>query len=167
MENRALFLGRFQPFHCGHIKVIKEISKENEYVIIAIGSAQLSHSKINPFTAGERYTMIDRALKAEGIDNYHIVPVEDLNRYSLWVSHVASNTPNFNVVYANNPLSVRLFKEAGYNVVELELYNPEKYSGTNIRKEMNEGEAWRELVPKKVSEVIDEIDGIKRIKELN
>jgi nicotinamide-nucleotide adenylyltransferase len=163
---RALFLGRFQPVHCGHFKVIKEISEEADYVVIAIGSAQLSHSKANPFTAGERYTMIDRALKTEGIDNYHIVPIEDLNRYSLWVSHVVSNTPKFDVVYANNPLSVRLFKEAGFKVVELDLYKPEKYSGTHVRKEMIEGEAWRDLVPKKVVEIIDEIDGIRRLKEL-
>jgi len=110
---RALLLGRFQPFHNGHLKVVKDIAKEAEYLVIAIGSAQYSHSKENPFTAGERYTMITKALKSEGIENYHIVTIEDLHRYAAWVSHVVSHTPKFDVIYAHNPLSIRLFKEGG------------------------------------------------------
>jgi nicotinamide-nucleotide adenylyltransferase len=163
---KALFLGRFQPFHCGHFKVIADIAKSSEYVVIAIGSAQLSHSLKNPFTAGERYEMISRSLNADGIDNYHIVQLEDLNRYSLWVSHVVSHAPPFDVVYAHNPLSIRLFKEAGFEVVKLDLIKPWEYSGTNIRKKIIEGGNWEELVPKQVAEVISEIDGGKRLKEL-
>lgn len=163
---RALLLGRFQPFHNGHLKVVKDISKDAEYLIIAIGSAQYSHSKENPFTAGERYTMITKALKVEGIDNYHIVTIEDLHRYAAWVSHVASHTPKFDVVYAHNPLNLRLFKEAGFKVVKLRLHQPEKYSGTEIRRKMMEGEEWRNLVPKEVAQVIDEINGVERLKDL-
>lgn len=163
---RALLLGRFQPFHNGHLKVVKEIVKDAEYLVIAIGSAQYSHAIENPFTAGERYTMISRVLIAEGIDNYHLITIEDLHRYAAWVSHVVSQAPKFDVVYAHNPLSVRLFKEAGFKVVELELYEPEKYSGTEIRRRMMAGEEWRNLVPKAVVELIDEIDGVERLKDL-
>jgi nicotinamide-nucleotide adenylyltransferase len=163
---KALFLGRFQPFHIGHLKVISEIVKEAEYVVIAMGSAQLSHSKENPFTAGERYSMISRTLNAEAIENYHIVPIEDLNRYSLWVAHVVSHVPNFDVVYAHNPLSIRLFKEGGYEVVKLELHNPKLFSATEIRRRMIAGENWRDLVPKEVGQVIDEIKGVERLREL-
>ena len=74
---RALFLGRFQPFHKGHLMVISGIAREAEYLVIAVGSAQYSHSQENPFTAGERYTMISRTLKAQNIENYHIVVIED------------------------------------------------------------------------------------------
>jgi nicotinamide-nucleotide adenylyltransferase len=163
---RALLLGRFQPFHNGHLKVVKDIAKEAEYLVIAIGSAQYSHSKENPFTAGERYTMITKALKSEGIENYHIVTIEDLHRYAAWVSHVVSHTPKFDVIYAHNPLSIRLFKEGGFKVVELNLHEPDKYSGTEIRRRMIAGEEWRTLVPKGVAEVIDEINGVERLKDL-
>ncbi|UCE75464.1 MAG: nicotinamide-nucleotide adenylyltransferase [Methanomassiliicoccales archaeon] len=166
MLMRALFLGRFQPFHCGHLRVVKEIAKKTEYLVIAMGSAQYSHSKENPFTSGERYTMISRTLNAEGIKNYHIVTLEDIHRYAVWVAHVVSHTPKFDVVYAHNPLSIRLFKEGGFEVVELELYKPELYSGTEIRRRMLAKEDWKNLVPKDVAEVIIEINGLSRLKEL-
>ena len=113
---RALLLGRFQPFHNGHLKVVKEITEDADYLVIALGSAQYSHSLENPFSAGERYTMISRALMAQGIENYHLVTIEDLHRYAAWVSHVVSQSPKFDVVYAHNPLSLRLFTEGGFTV---------------------------------------------------
>ncbi|UCE39609.1 MAG: nicotinamide-nucleotide adenylyltransferase [Thermoplasmata archaeon] len=163
---RALFLGRFQPFHCGHLKMIRDIAKDAEYLVIAMGSAQYSHTLENPFTAGERYTMISRSLSNEGIENYHIVTIEDLHRYAAWVAHVVSQSPKFDCVYAHNPLSIRLFKEGGFQVVELDLFEPERYSGTEIRRRIMEGEEWRNLVPGEVAIVIDEINGEKRLLDL-
>jgi nicotinamide-nucleotide adenylyltransferase len=164
---RALLLGRFQPFHCGHLKVVKEIAKSSEYIVIAIGSAQYSHSLENPFTAGERYTMVSRTLASQGIKNYHLVAIEDLHRYAAWVAHVVSQTPKFDVIYAHNPLTLRLFREAGFSVVELELHKPGEYSGTEIRRRMIAQEEWKSLVPKEVVEVIEEINGVERLKELS
>lgn len=163
---KALFLGRFQPFHTGHLEVVAEITKKADYLVIAIGSAQYSHSLENPFTAGERYTMIFRTLKAQGIKNHYIVTLEDLHRYSVWVSHVVSQTPKFDVVYAHNPLSIRLFKEGGFKVEKLKLIQPDKYSGTEIRRRIIEGDEWKNLVSSEVVKVIEEIDGVKRIKDL-
>jgi nicotinamide-nucleotide adenylyltransferase len=164
---RALFLGRFQPFHLGHLKVVSDICEKVEYLVIAMGSSQYSHLPENPFTSGERYTMISKALWAKGIKNYHIVQLEDLHRYAIWVSHVVSHTPKFDVVYAHNPLSIRLFKEAGFTVVELELIEPDKFSGTEIRRRMACQEEWRDLVSAEVAKVIDEIDGERRLRDLS
>ena len=163
---RALLLGRFQPFHNGHLKVVRDVTAKAEYLVIAIGSAQYSHSLENPFTAGERYTMISRALADEGIRNYHLVTIEDIHRYSAWVSHMVSQTPEFDVVYAHNPLTLRLFTEANFQVRKLELYEAEKYSGREIRRRMITGEPWEDLVPKAVVEVMDEINGVERLKDL-
>jgi len=163
---KALFLGRFQPFHLGHFRVIENTVKEADYIIIAMGSAQKSHSSSDPFTSGERYEMISRTMKAHGIQNYHIVLLEDINRYSLWVSHVVSHSPKFDAVYAHNPLSIRLFREAGFEVVKLDLHRPATYSGTEIRRRIKEEKEWRDLVPDQVAQVIDEIDGVERIKEI-
>ena len=58
MTRRALFVGRFQPFHNGHIHAIGEILEESDELIIVVGSAQMSHEPDNPFTAGERLEMI-------------------------------------------------------------------------------------------------------------
>ena len=160
----GLVIGRFQPLHLGHMDVIRKCAEESEHLTIGIGSAQYSHTVENPFTAGERYLMIEETLKAEGITNYSIVPVEDLNRYSVWVSHVVSMCPPFTNVYSNNPFTRRLFMEAGFQVKESPLYNRSIYSGTEVRRRMVSGEDWHSLVPASVATVIDKIDGVGRLK---
>ena len=163
-ENDALIVGRFQPFHKGHLEVIKKVASECNRMIIGIGSAQYSHTRDNPFTAGERYEMIFNALKDEGIENFVIVPVEDLNIYSLWVAKVESICPPFSVVYSNNPATRRLFIEAGYEIRESPMYNRHEFSGTEVRRRMVSDGDWKSLVPKRVAEVLESIDGTGRVK---
>ena len=166
---RVLIIGRFQPFHLGHLSVIERIYKREDvsYVIIGIGSAQCSHTLEDPFTAGERHLMISKSLESEGILNYYMVPIEDINYNALWVSHVRSLAPPFDITSTNNPLVKRLFGEAGYKVEPLCLYNRSLYSGTKIRELMVKGDdSWKELVPNAVSTTIEEIDGVGRLKAL-
>ncbi|MHC1579652.1 MAG: nicotinamide-nucleotide adenylyltransferase [Candidatus Alkanophagales archaeon] len=163
---RALYIGRFQPYHKGHHAVIKEIATQFDEVVIVIGSAQKSHELDDPFTAGERYLMISKSLRDDGILNYYIVPVIDVNRNAVWVSHVESLIPPVDVVFTNNALVERLFREEGYEVRKPPLFNRREYSGTEIRRRMLCGEAWEDLVPEAVVEVIKEIDGVGRLRDL-
>jgi nicotinamide-nucleotide adenylyltransferase len=71
------------------------------------------------------------------------------------------------VVYSNNPLVIQLFREAGFCVKESPLYVRERYSGTEIRRRMIAGEKWEHLVPKSVVEVIKEIDGVTRLRNVS
>jgi len=50
MVKRGLFVGRFQPFHLGHLGVVKDILNEVDELVIVVGSAQYSHRIDNPFT---------------------------------------------------------------------------------------------------------------------
>ncbi|MBP1945357.1 nicotinamide-nucleotide adenylyltransferase [Methanobacterium petrolearium] len=165
---RGLLVGRMQPFHLGHLQVIKNILNILEEVIIVIGSSQLSHSIKDPFTAGERVMMVSKALAENGIraSRYYIIPVQDIECNSLWVAHMEMLTPPFEHVYSGNPLVQRLFTEKGYEVTEPPLFNREVYSGTEVRRRMLDGGKWEELVPESVVEVVNEIDGISRIKQL-
>lgn len=165
---RGLFIGRFQPLHKGHIEIIKKILREVDELIIGIGSAQESHTLENPFTAGERELMILRSLAEEKIDlsRVHIIPIPDVNNNSVWVSHVLSLSPPFHVVYSGNPLVCRLFREAGFTVRKPPMVKRKEYWGTEIRERMVKNKNWRELVPKAVAEVIEEIEGIARLREL-
>ncbi len=164
---RGFFIGRFQPYHLGHHEVIRHILEKVDELIIGIGSAQESHTLENPFTAGERILMISRALEEMGVEKkVYIIPLEDIYRNSLWVSHVISMVPPFQKVFSNNPLVIRLFKEAGYEVERTKLYNRIELQGTEIRRRMIRGEDWEELVPESVAEVIREIDGIGRIRDI-
>ncbi|MCX9013743.1 MAG: nicotinamide-nucleotide adenylyltransferase [Candidatus Methanoperedens sp.] len=160
---RGLYLGRFQPYHLGHHEVLKKIATEVDEIIIGIGSAQISHEIENPFTAGERVLMVSRAIEELDIKHY-VIPIEDIRRNSLWVSHVMSMVPPFDVAYTNNPLVIELLSEAGIDVRESPLFKRNSYSGTEIRRRMLENEKWEQFVPDKVVEIINEIDGVKRLR---
>lgn len=164
---RAFYVGRFQPFHYGHEKILKTIAEEVDEVVIGIGSAQKSHSIRDPFTAGERIEMVLKSLENFPIRHY-IIPLQDVEYNALWVSHVKSMSPKFDVVYSNNPLVIQLFTEAGIEVRRPAMHERNIYSGTAIRKSMIEGKnrGWTEYVPHTVSEVIDDINGICRLKRV-
>jgi nicotinamide-nucleotide adenylyltransferase len=166
--NRGLYVGRFQPFHLGHLGAIKAVLKEVDELVIVIGSAQYSHNINNPFTAGERLVMIRRALQEAKVDysKLWIVPVPDVHLHMLWVSAVEGYTPKFNVCYSNEPLTQRLFTEAGYPVKSIPLFDRKLYMSTIVREKMLKGDSWTELVPKSVADFINEIDGVNRLRDL-
>jgi len=166
---RGLLVGRLQPIHDGHMDVISRILAEVDEVIIGIGSAQLSHTLKDPFTAGERTMMINKALSENGIhpSRYYITPIQDVVCNSLWVAQVKMLTPPFEIIYSGNPLVQRLFIEAGHKVSTPPLFNRKVYSGTEVRRRMLEDGDWKSLLPPQVVDVIEEIDGINRIKHLS
>jgi len=163
---RGCTIGRFQPYHRGHHRLIETISDDVDELVLGIGSAYDSHVPEDPFTAGERLMMCTRALEDVDLRTY-VVPIEDIERHAVWVGHVESLCPRFDVVYANNPLVIRLFEESGYEVRRSPLYDRQLYSGTEIRRRMCAHEDWRPLVPDAVVDVIEEIDGVARMREIN
>jgi nicotinamide-nucleotide adenylyltransferase len=169
LARRGLFLGRFQPYHNGHHAVIKQIlqSQEIDELIIAIGSAQESHTLKDPFTAGERILMITKALHElkPSITTY-VLPIEDIARNSLYVAHIRSLTPPFEIVYSNNPLVQQLFEERGIVVRALPYVERAQWDGTKIRELMLQGDQWKEHVPAAVAQVIEEINGVARLRRI-
>ncbi|MBE6487948.1 MAG: nicotinamide-nucleotide adenylyltransferase [Methanosphaera stadtmanae] len=168
-EKRGLLIGRIQPLHYGHMSVIEETLKEVDELIIGVGSADQSHTNSNPFTSGERVLMLSKALREYKIDpsRYYIIPLEDIACNSLWVGHVKMLTPPFRKVYSGNSLVKQLFNENHIEVVQPPLFNRKEYSGTEVRRRILNNENWEELLPKSVVKVINEIEGVKRIKNLN
>ena len=167
-RDRGLFVGRFQPFHEGHRRVVETVAEEVDELLVVVGSAGRSHTVDNPFTGGERVEMVLRAVAAADVDiPVHPVPLRDVERNAVWVSHVRSLCPDFSVVYSHNPLVVRLFREAGVPVGSFPTYDRERYEGTRIRRAMLDGEQWRPLVPDPVAAVVDEVDGVKRLRRVD
>jgi nicotinamide-nucleotide adenylyltransferase len=162
---RGFYIGRFQPFHEGHHALVDRISDELDELVVGIGSADQSHTIQNPFTAGERIMMITKTLAELEMTTY-AVPIEDLNRNSVWVSHVQSMSPRFDVAYSNNPLVVRLFEEAGIEVRQSPMFQRESFEGAEVRERIADGGDWETLVPGAVVEVLDEIDGVERVRQI-
>jgi nicotinamide-nucleotide adenylyltransferase len=109
--------------------------------------------------------MVSSALEEIGIKHY-VIPIEDIQRNSLWVSHVRSMAPPFEIAYTNNPLVIELLQEAGVKVKQSPLFKRNSYSGTEIRRRMLAGDRWEHFVPEKVVEIIKAVDGVKRLSNI-
>lgn len=165
---RGLFVGRFQPFHLGHLSGIKASLDLVEELIIVVGSAEYSHSDKNPFTAGERIEMIRAALNGAKIDpaKYMVIPIRDVHIHATWVPFIVSQVPRFDIVFTNESLTSRLFRERGYKVDPIPFFDRTMYSATEIRQRILKGENWESLVPKSVADLLLSFGGIERIREL-
>jgi len=165
----GLYVGRFQPFHTGHLEAVKHILSQVDDLIILVGSAQHSHTVENPFTAGERLTMIKLALKEAGIDpaRYMVTPLPDAEFHKVWVAHLLSQTPEFQLAFTNEPLTGRLLKEAGIRVERIPFYHRESYSAREVRQRMLNGSDWETLLPRSIVAYLKKIDGVNRINEIS
>jgi len=161
---RALFLGRFQPFHKGHLFVIEQAIKVSDELVIAIGSAQHANTPDNPFSADERVEMAKRALaKYEG--HCLIVKVEDIYCDEKYVDHVIKQTGRVDVVFAAENQTTRLlFKAKGYKVIIYDRFSD--ISGTRVREKMAKGQEWEKDVPDEVASYIKSINGADRIRAI-
>lgn len=167
--SKGLFVGRFQPFHLGHLATVKFALSRLEELIIIIGSAQTSHEIKNPFTAGERIQMIkDSLVEDSSVDMKKIllIPVSDVNMHSLWTHQVDILVPKYNVVFTNDILTALLFKQREIEVVEPSLYRRKELSATGVRSRMAKDENWKELVTIQTAKVVEDIHGIERIKAI-
>ena len=69
-------------------------------------------------------------------------------------------------MYSNNPLTRRLFIEAGYEVRTAPMFNRDEFSGSEVRRRIVEGGEWEKLVPRGVVETIHEVKGDERLQEI-
>jgi len=163
----ALFIGRFQPFHKGHLFFLQSICHQYDEIIIGVGSSQYSNASENPFTYDERKLMIEKSLQEIELLNYRIVAIPDIHDPPRWVDHVLTIVTDFDVVLSNNALTKKLFLEKGYNVKKTAHIKREKFAGKEIRKRIIQNESWEELVPKPVVAILKDIDAVKRLHQIN
>jgi bifunctional NMN adenylyltransferase/nudix hydrolase len=84
-----VFIGRFQPFHNGHLAVINEGLKQAEQIIVLCGSAHQPRSARNPWTVAERESMIRGAVSPEASPRIHVAPLMDIvYNDESWVRNV-------------------------------------------------------------------------------
>jgi nicotinamide-nucleotide adenylyltransferase len=163
----ALFIGRFQPLHHGHIYILTKILKSYKKLKIGIGSSQLSNIKSDPFTYEERKNFISAALKKRGYksNRFEIFPIPDIFNATKWISHVISIVGEFDTVFSNSDWVRQLIQNEGlYLGSRIEIFK-KKYNGSNIRKLISkEKKNWTSLVPKEVVNLIEDYNGIERIK---
>jgi nicotinamide-nucleotide adenylyltransferase len=164
---RVAVIGRFQPFHNGHLDLIRQILQGSDEVVVVIGSAQLNYTFENPFTAGERVLMIRGALLEGGIDlsRIFIIPIVDEEDNALWYPKLVSMLPSFSALYSGNRL-VTTLASFHLEVKSPKFVNKKQFNGTYIRCKIMRGEKWHHLVSKSVFDMIRAIDGVGRLRTL-
>jgi nicotinamide-nucleotide adenylyltransferase len=149
---RALFIGRFQPFHNGHLHVAKSLSKKYDDVVIGIGSSQEKNTKNNPFSYNERKAMITKTLKNNKIKNFKIYPIPDLYDDYKWTSYIIKKLPKFDAVYSGNNWTLRCLRKHKIKCRKVKLIKG--INSTRIRAMIKNNKKWEKFVPEAVVEHI-------------
>lgn len=126
-KKRAVFIGRWQPFHLGHEWLIK--NKLDKGIPVLIMVRDVTPDDANPLPAETSAAIIEKAYENDDVEVIIIPDIESVN----WGRGV------------------------GYEVNEFEpppsIYN---ISATQIRKEISEGsESWKEKVNPKIHDIVE------------
>lgn len=88
----AVIIGRFQPFHVGHLYLLKQAQQLSDRLIVVVDSCSASRSIHSPLDAATRVHTLETILKDTlGLKrkNFDVVEVEDhLYNPALWVTKV-------------------------------------------------------------------------------
>lgn len=81
----AIFIGRFNPFHFGHLNILKRGFSLADNIVIVLGSHNRAVDIKNPWNSQERIAMIKSSLTSEEVDRISFVLLKDsLYNNSLW-----------------------------------------------------------------------------------
>jgi nicotinamide-nucleotide adenylyltransferase len=164
----GVLVGRFQPFHNGHLEAVRYALKKVDYLYIVIGSSQRDHERDNPFTAGERIAMIKAALDSSDVKpgRWMAIPIADTDSHALWTAIFRATVPPFDIVFTNDGLTTRLLKEEDVEVEAVRYLDRSSLSATNVRNRILEMKEWERLVPEPVASIVKRIDGVERVRSM-
>ena len=161
----GLFIGRFQPFHLGHLEAVKFGLLHVENLWICIGSSNKSNEKRNPFSADERKEMILSSLESVMLKRIQIYHVPDIDDHEKWTYHIDSIVPKYDIVFSNDDFTLTLYQKRGIKTMKVPLKEREKFSGTNIREMIASGKNWKELVSEGTKNLLLKIDAERRLQK--
>jgi nicotinamide-nucleotide adenylyltransferase len=168
-RRRVLYLGRFQPFHNGHLEVIRFLNGHRMEITLGLGCPLDGITFRNPFTFEERKLMVVSALFEARLSVYEIVRIDDINDAPRWVGHVKKLVGDFDMVFTNSSSDAELFEKAGEHVIGKGtiLFDRALYKGTALRNLMACGNTdWEERVPPAVLKVLKDIGAEERVAKL-
>ena len=162
----GLLIGRFQPFHLGHLDAVLFGLARTENLFICIGSSNKSNERKNPFSAEERREMIVTSIEPSIADRIKIFDVPDVGDHEKWTFEIDKTVPKYDIVFTNDEFTRTLFEKREISVISVVLKDREKFSGTSIRNLITYDRNWRDLVPQGTRNVLDNINAKERLQNL-
>lgn len=144
----GLVIGRFQPFHNGHLYLLQEALTIADKIVIGIGSSNVSNSD-NPWSFEERKRVVEEVLKKEKLEDkvIRIVDIPDVPEDSEWLRIANSKVGEFDVVIGGNEWVNGIYESTGIPVVRVDFFKRYLHEGRKIRKLMKEKKSWQSRVP--------------------
>lgn len=156
----ALFIGRFQPFHNGHLYSLNKSLEVADKVTVVVAKSNVSGTPDDPWDYKIRKQMVCEVAHAQGILKRvaKICSCPDYPSDKKWLSEIKKRAGKFDVVVSNNEWVLSIMREAGIPVYESGLYQRDELEGVKIRGMMRRGdEKWKLRVPPSVVGLIRKI----------
>ncbi len=150
MKPTCLFVGRFQPFHIGHMMVVEGMVKVCGRVVIGIAGAEKGGTADDPFSAAERKEMIQRSLQAKDIIpmfDIDLIEFPDHTDDEKWTAQVMEKVGRIDKVWTGDEWTKKCFE----GKIEIQTIKPVPgFSGADIRQRIKDGKDWEDKVPEDV-----------------
>jgi nicotinamide-nucleotide adenylyltransferase len=143
----GLLIGRFQPFHLGHLEALKFALSKVDKLWVGLGSSNLPPEKNNPFSVEQRKEMILSSITDSIKEKISIYFIPDLDNHIKWIEKIDTIVPKFDIIFSNDELTNHLYSKRNISVIPIPFLNREKLSGTKIRELIISDQNWHNLVP--------------------
>ena len=165
----GVLVGRFQPFHNGHLEAVRYALKKVDYLYIVIGSSQKSHERDNPFTAGEKPRIIKAALDSSDVkpERWMAVPIASTDTSRSLACEPQDYRPSLHEGLHQRRPDYPCLKEQGMRVEAVPYLERSSYSADQRPKQDSmEMKQWEKLVPEPVASMVKSIGGVERVRSM-
>ena len=162
----GLLIGRFQPFHLGHLEAFQFALSKVDKLWVGLGSSNKPAQKNNPFSAEERKEMILISIDDSMKEKISIYFIPDLENHIKWIEKIDTIVPNFDIVFSNDELTKHLYSTRSVQVTSIPFLKRDVLSGTKIRDLIISDQKWDNLVPEGTKNFLINISAKERLKNL-
>ncbi len=162
----GLLIGRFQPFHLGHLDALRFALSKVDKLWIGLGSSNKPLQRNNPFSAEERKEMILSSIDESIKQRIQIYYIPDLENHIKWIELIDALVPKFDTVFTNDKLTRHLYSKRDVEVLPIPFVKRDILSGTNIRNMIISDQKWEDLVPEGTKNFLYKTSAKQRLKNL-
>ena len=156
-DKEVVFVGRFQPFHNGHLEAIKWILAQTKGVRIVIGSMQEFEQADNPLGYADRKRILELALAEAGMKNCAIFGLPDFYNDAAWTQKMLEITglkAGKTVLVSLNDWAKSCAAKIGIEAAGQPVFC-DNLSATQVRQTIAAGSEWKSLVPPAVFDYLE------------